>query len=83
MAQLVCAHNWEARISHGRASRAPYNAVAEPMFGLNDTDATAQALANMKSDEYTALLGENTVGGNVCQYLAEGHRLRDRQTGQT
>src|SRR3981081_1751373 len=82
MAQLVRTQNWEPRISHSRSGGAPYDAIAKGMLGLDDAEATAQTLANMKSDEHAALLGENAACGNVRQYLAAGYGLCDGQARQ-
>jgi hypothetical protein len=68
IAELVRTHGWEARILQCGARGAAYDAIPKG-FGLHNANAAAQPLAGVKSNEYPALLRENSVGGNLRQYL--------------
>jgi hypothetical protein len=66
--ELVRAHGWEAWILQRGARGATYDAISK-RFGLHNANAAAQTLAGVKSNEYSALLRENSVGGDLRQYL--------------
>jgi hypothetical protein len=83
MAQFLCPHGRETGISHSRTNGAPYDALAQRMFGLYDADTTAEAFSKMKTDEHAAVFGEDAVGGNAGHYLAPQHHLGDGQARQT
>jgi hypothetical protein len=70
VAKFLGTHGWEARIVPGGACGATHNAIAKEFAGVHDADAATQALADVKSNEYSTLLRENSTGGNLRQYLA-------------
>jgi hypothetical protein len=60
----------EAGILQSGAARATHDAFAEGLAGLDNADAAAQEVGDVKGDENAAGLGEDSAGGNVRRQMA-------------
>lgn len=68
--QLVETHSRETGIVQRRSGRATYDAIAKRCIRFHNTNAAAQTLGDVKTDEHAKLLRKDSVHGNVCQNLA-------------